>query len=164
MHPVLRRAAIALGSNLGGREEHLAHAVARLAADPDLRLLAVSEWIETAPVGGPAGQGAYLNGACVVETTLDPLELLERLHAIERERGRDRAREVRNGPRTLDLDLILCGELVRDDERLVLPHPRYAQRDFVLRPLAQVGGDLVDPLRGASVRELLARLSSETAR
>lgn len=164
MHPVLRRAAIALGSNLGGREEHLADAVARLAADPDLRLLAVSEWIETAPVGGPAGQGAYLNGACVVETTLDPLELLERLHAIERERGRDRAREVRNGPRTLDLDLILCGELVRDDERLVLPHPRYAQRDFVLRPLAQVGGDLVDPLRGASVRELLARLTSETAR
>lgn len=164
MHPVLRRAAIALGSNLGDREAHLAHAVARLSGDPDLRFAGVSAWIETAPVGGPAGQGAYLNGACVVDTTLDPLELLERLHAIERERGRDRALEVRNGPRTLDLDLLLCGELVREDERLVLPHPRYAQRDFVLRPLVEVAPDMLDPRNGASVRELFARLCEEAAR
>ncbi|MEY2747521.1 MAG: 2-amino-4-hydroxy-6-hydroxymethyldihydropteridine diphosphokinase, partial [Planctomycetota bacterium] len=149
-----RQAAIALGSNVGAREEHLAHALRRLSEAEGTRLVRASSWIETEPVGGPSGQGRYLNGACLVETTLEPRALLALLHEIERERGRERAREERNGPRTLDLDLILCGDLVVSEADLQVPHPRWRERAFVLEPLAQVAPDLRDPLDGASVAEL----------
>lgn len=149
-----RQAAIALGSNVGAREEHLAHALRRLSEAAGTRLVRASSWIETEPVGGPSGQGRYLNGACLVETTLEPRALLALLHEIERERGRERAREERNGPRTLDLDLILCGDLVVSEADLQVPHPRWRERAFVLEPLAQVAPDLRDPLDGASVAEL----------
>jgi 2-amino-4-hydroxy-6-hydroxymethyldihydropteridine diphosphokinase len=125
---VRRQAAIALGSNVGDRQAHLTYAMERLRASAEVRVLAVSTWLETAPVGGPLGQGAYLNGACLVDTTLEPHALLDLLLTIEQERGRDRAREERHGPRTLDLDLILCGDLQHDDERLSLPHPRRTER------------------------------------
>ncbi len=152
---VRRQAAIALGSNVGDRQAHLTYAMERLRAAPEVRVLAVSAWWETAPVGGPAGQGAYLNGACLVDTTLEAHTLLDLLLAIEQERGRDRTREERHGPRTLDLDLIVCGELQHDDARLTLPHPRWTERLFVLEPLAQIAPELVDPRSGRSVAQLL---------
>jgi len=153
-----RQAAIALGSNVGAREEHLAHALRRLSQGPDARLLRASSFVETEPVGGPPGQGRYLNGACLVETTLEPRALLELLQAIERECGRDRAHETRNGPRTLDLDLILLGDLVVADEDLQVPHPRWRERAFVLAPLAEIAPGLRDPRDGAGVAELHAHL------
>jgi 2-amino-4-hydroxy-6-hydroxymethyldihydropteridine diphosphokinase len=133
----------------------------RLRASAEVRVLAVSTWLETAPVGGPLGQGAYLNGACLVDTTLEPHALLDLLLTIEQERGRDRAREERHGPRTLDLDLILCGDLQHDDERLSLPHPRWTERLFVLEPLAQIAPDLVDTRSGRTVAQLAAHVRAQ---
>ncbi len=158
---VRRQAAIALGSNVGDRQAHLTYAMERLRASAEVRVLAVSTWLETAPVGGPLGQGAYLNGACLVDTTLEPHALLDLLLTIEQERGRDRAREERHGPRTLDLDLILCGDLQHDDERLSLPHPRWTERLFVLEPLAQIAPDLVDPRSGRTVAQLAAHVRAQ---
>jgi 2-amino-4-hydroxy-6-hydroxymethyldihydropteridine diphosphokinase len=151
------RATIALGSNLGDRREHLESAVRALAAHGRVRVVAVSDWIATRPVGGPPGQGDYLNGAVEVETTLGARELLGVLLSIERDRGRDRS-TGRNGPRTLDLDLILDGEAEIDEPGLVVPHPRSEERAFVLRPMAQVAPDRRFPRTGLTAIELLAEL------
>jgi len=134
----MTRVWIALGSNLGARLERLEGAVAELRAVPGLEVLRVSPWIETAPVGGPAGQGAYLNGVLEAETTLAPRELLELLLEVERRNGRDRPREQRHGPRTLDLDLLFHGDLAIDEPGLTLPHPRIEERVFVLEPMARL--------------------------
>lgn len=138
----MTRAAIALGSNLGRREEYLRAGIAGLRSIGDL--VAWSPLYETAPVGGPE-QGAYLNAVAVIETTLDPSDLLEQLHRIEAES--ERVREERWGPRTLDLDLILHGDSVVDGEGfgLQLPHPRYTERRFVLEPLLAAWPDATDP-------------------
>jgi 2-amino-4-hydroxy-6-hydroxymethyldihydropteridine diphosphokinase len=163
MQPELVRATIALGSNLGDRRAHLAAAVAALRADPDVRVVAVSAWHETAPVGGPPGQGDFLNGAVEVETALGARELLRRLPAIERARGRERG-AARAAPRTLDLDLILYGDEVHDEPDRVVPHPRAAERDFVLRPMAEIAPERRFPPSGRTVRQELARLGREARR
>lgn len=162
----VHRAAIALGSNLdsaqGTRAEHLLAALEMLEDPPTTRVLARSAAVETAPVG-PVPQGAFLNAACIVQTTLGPRALLERLLEIERVRGRDRAREGRWGPRTLDLDLILYADLVVDEPGLTIPHPRLSERSFVLVPLAEVAPDWRVPgcrPGGATIRELLAALEA----
>jgi 2-amino-4-hydroxy-6-hydroxymethyldihydropteridine diphosphokinase len=98
----------------------------------------------------------FLNGAVVGTSAEDPRALLERLRAIERERGRERP--FIGAPRTLDLDLILFGSAVLDEPGLSLPHPRFRERRFVLEPLAEIASDLVDPVTGLTVSELLARL------
>lgn len=134
------RACVALGSNLGDRHAHINAAFQALAALCDCRLLAASSVHETEPVG-PAGQDRYLNAAAVLETTLGPAALLERLLEIERSQGRRREREERWGPRTLDLDLILFGPHVIAEPGLTVPHPRMLEREFVLAPLAEVAGD-----------------------
>jgi 2-amino-4-hydroxy-6-hydroxymethyldihydropteridine diphosphokinase len=149
---------IGLGSNVGDRAAHIAGAIAALGATAGIVVERVSEPIETDPVG-PPGQGPYLNAAARLRTTLDPPALLEVLLDIERGHGRDRTAEVRWGPRTLDLDLLLHGPLVLDEPGLTIPHPRMHERDFVLRPLADVGPDAVHPGRGRTVRELLADLT-----
>lgn len=128
---------IALGSNLGDRAGHLARARAALAALPRSRVLAESQVEETAPVG-PVPQRAYLNQMVAMETELAPRELLDRLHEIERAAGR--TREVRWGPRTLDLDIVLFGARTMDDPELTLPHPGLADRDFWQRELAELRG------------------------
>lgn len=142
--------AIALGSNEGDRESHLDFAVGRLSAI--LSSIKVSGWYETEPVGvGP--QPLFLNGAAVGRTTLSPRELLDTLLTIERERGRERP--FAKAPRTLDLDLILFGDRVIDEPGLTVPHPRFRQRQFVLEPLAEIAPDMVDPVTGLDVQELL---------
>lgn len=125
---------MALGSNLGDRESHLAFARARLAGLPDTRLLAVSRVEETAPLGPP--QGPYLNQMVLLETGLDPAELLAHCRTIEGERGRERLE--RWGPRTLDLDIVRFGERTVREPDLVVPHPELPHRDFWQRELAEL--------------------------
>lgn len=152
-------AAIALGSNVGERERHLKRAQALIERIPGTVLLRRSEWVETEPVGGPEGQGPYLNGAALLETTLSPEELLAQLQEIEERCGRDRAAEGPSGPRTMDLDLLWHGEEVRATAELTLPHPRMEDRSFVLAPLAQVAPEHRLPASGVTVAERLRQLS-----
>lgn len=142
---------VALGSNLGDRHAYLDGAVRALREDADMRLGAVSDYIETAPYGG-VEQGDFLNAALCVHTLLPPHELLDRLHAIERAAGRERL--VRWGPRTLDLDILLYDDDIIADDTLRVPHPEMPKRDFVLRPLAQIAPYLVHPVYRKTVREM----------
>jgi 2-amino-4-hydroxy-6-hydroxymethyldihydropteridine diphosphokinase len=151
------RVAIALGSNLGDREAHLAFAVAALGRLVDR--LAVSSWIETDPVG-VGDQPRFLNGAVAGDTGLPARALLDALLRIEAERGRVREPgDPEKGSRTLDLDLILYGDSVIDKPGLQVPHPRFRERLFVLEPLAEVAGDWTDPVTGLTVSALRSRLA-----
>ena len=127
---------IALGSNLGDRDAHLAHARAALAALPESRLLAVSAIEETEPIGGPV-QGSYLNQMAALETGLAPRALLAALQRIERDAGR--VREERWGARTLDLDIVKFANHQVNDPDLMLPHPGLGTREFWQRELAELG-------------------------
>jgi 2-amino-4-hydroxy-6-hydroxymethyldihydropteridine diphosphokinase len=148
------RVAVALGSNLGDRRAHLDHAVAAL--HHLLSNFTVSTYYDTAPVGVIGPHPVYLNAAAVGETPLPARALLDALLAIEGTRNRTRPHP--NAPRTLDLDLILFGETVIDEPGLIVPHPRFRGRRFVLEPLAQIAPDLRDPISGKTVGELLAAL------
>ena len=136
----LERAFVALGSNVGDREEHLGYARARLAALPHTHLVAASRIEETAPLG-PVAQAPYLNQMVLLLTALAPAELLTHCLAIESERGRERGEHW--GPRTLDLDIVRFGDQSIHEPRLVIPHPELPRRDFWQRELAEleVGGD-----------------------
>ncbi len=153
------KVAIALGSNLGDRRAHLDWAVQRLGSLlTNLRLSTISE---TAPVGVPDEQPPYLNAVVVGETALDPEALLEALMAIERERGRERASF--RAARTLDLDIVLYGDRVIHEGGLEIPHPRFRERAFVLRPLAELEPGWVDPVTGTDVGRLWHRLQTASA-
>lgn len=147
---------IGLGSNLGNRTEQLNSALAALRADPSLTLLRCSSFLETAPIGGPAGQPKFLNAAALVETTIAPRELLAKLQATEARLGRVRGEHW--GPRTIDLDLLLYGDAVISTPELMVPHPRLAQRRFVLVPAAEIAAEMVDPVSALSIAALLADL------
>ena len=153
-----RTALIGLGGNLGDRRANLRKALALLNRAPGVRVLSVSRFIETAPVGGPAGQGRYLNAAARAETTLSPADLLAALHRIEAALGRDRKREVRWGPRTCDLDILLMGSMIVKTKDLTIPHPRMHERLFVLRPLAKIAPRAVHPILHKTVARLLVEL------
>jgi 2-amino-4-hydroxy-6-hydroxymethyldihydropteridine diphosphokinase len=157
----MARVFLALGSNLGDRQFFLDQAVLRLRAVPGLTVRRVSPYYETAPVGGPAGAGAYLNAVAEAETTLPPDQLLHTLLDIER--GFGRIRSEPNAPRTLDLDLILYGDLVRPSPDPVVPHPRFHERRFVLQPLADLAADVRHPTLKKTIRELLEALPPDSA-
>jgi 2-amino-4-hydroxy-6-hydroxymethyldihydropteridine diphosphokinase len=152
--PVSKTAFVGIGSNLGDREDNLRRAVELLSAEDGIAVTGVSEIRETEPVG-PVEQGPFLNGAVRIETDLGPRELLARLLAVEQRLGR--VREERWGPRTIDLDLLLYGDEVIDEDGLTVPHPRLRERRFVLEPLADLAPKLVVPGLGG-VEELLAEL------
>lgn len=138
----MARAVVSLGSNIGDRAAHLKRAVELLSVLPETKLVKVSGIIETEPVDVPEEFFGmkFLNQAAVFETNLSPHEFSDRMHAIEDDMGR--VRLVRNGPRTIDIDLIDFGGVKMDDPELTLPHPRAKERDFVLVPLAELGVEL----------------------
>lgn len=157
----MSRVAVAIGSNLGHRDAAIAFASSQLAAL--LLNTVLSETIETWPVGeGTQDQNLYLNAVAVGETDLSPRQLLDALLAIEQAFGRERP--GLNAARTLDLDLILHGASIAIEPGLEVPHPRFRDRFFVLGPLAEVAADMVDPVSGRRVSELLRQLLQDESR
>ena len=153
--------AIAIGSNLGNREAAIAFASTHLA--DLLANVSISGTIETWPVGeGTKDQNLYLNAVAVGETDLPPRQLLEALLDIERAFGRERP--VPNAARTLDLDLILHGDAIVVEPGLEVPHPRFRERFFVLGPLAEIAPDMMDPVSGLRVADLLKQLLKDESR
>lgn len=148
MRPI-RRAVLSIGSNLGERLANLQGAVDSLADTPDVWVTGISAVYETAPVDTPEGSRDYLNAVVLLDTTLSVHTLLERALAIEAAYGRERGE--RNAPRTLDVDLIVVGDRRADDDHLVLPHPRAAERAFVLVPWAELEPDAEFPGLGPVV-------------
>lgn len=149
-------ALIGLGSNLGDRRTNLEFALTALAATPGVAVRAVSTFHETKPVGGPEGQGTFLNAAALLETTLDAEPLLDILNAVEAQARR--VRTVRWGARTLDLDLLLFGNQIVRSARLTVPHPRMALRRFVLAPALEIAPAAIDPVTTRTIAQLLANL------
>ncbi|HEY6412297.1 MAG TPA: 2-amino-4-hydroxy-6-hydroxymethyldihydropteridine diphosphokinase [Edaphobacter sp.] len=154
-------AAIALGSNLGSqfgdREANLWEAVERIRELGTVK--AVSSIYDTEPVGY-LDQPRFLNAAVLLETSIEPSELMRALLRIEQTMGRERMGAVAKGPRVIDLDLLLYGQVVMNTTELTLPHPEMMERRFVLEPLAEIAPGLVHPVLGLTVREMLARVST----
>jgi 2-amino-4-hydroxy-6-hydroxymethyldihydropteridine diphosphokinase len=157
----LRRAALALGSNIGDRLEMLQSAVTTMVDSSEVHPLAVSPVYETHPVGGPDGQEPYLNAVLVVDTTAPARLLLERALATEDAYGR--TREEQWAPRTLDIDLLAYGPRVYDDPECTVPHPRLHERAFVLAPWNDVDPDFEVPGHGR-VGDLLTRVDAAGVR
>ncbi len=140
-----RQTVLSLGSNLGDRLDNLQEAIDALFDAPGLDFVALSPVYETKPVGGPE-QGDFLNVVIVANSRVAPESLLERVLAIEE--SMDRTRVVRWGPRTLDIDIVMMGDVTSDDPDLLLPHPRAGERAFVLRPWCDLDPDATLPGRG----------------
>ena len=149
------RCFVALGSNIGDTKGYLDGAVEALKADPCIRLKRVSSYLVTAPYGG-VEQDDFLNGAVELETLYAPEELLDKLHTIEQAAKRERL--IHWGPRTLDLDILFYDDLTQDDPDLTLPHPDLQNRDFVLRPMAELAPHFVHPVFHKTMAQLLKEL------
>jgi len=150
---------VALGSNLGDRRTFLRRALDALQDVEGIELTSVSSVYETEPVGGPVGQPQFLNLAAGIRTTLTPSELLAAVQGIERDLGR--LRDVPQGPRTIDIDILLYDDLVRPEPDPVIPHLRMHHRAFVLRPMAEIAPDVMHPVLGVSMGQLSTRLPDQ---
>jgi 2-amino-4-hydroxy-6-hydroxymethyldihydropteridine diphosphokinase len=152
---------IGLGSNLGDRAGHIGLAVESCRAVPGITAVTLSPIYETAPVG-PVPQGPFLNAAARLATTLSPTDLAAHLRQIETVAGREPLTTRRKwGPRVLDLDLLLYDDLVLDTPELTVPHPRLHERWFVLKPLADLAPDVVHPILGRTISDLLATIGAQ---
>ena len=149
---------IALGSNLGNRFEHLKAGILMLEKHPKIQVVAKSRVFETEPFGVSSAQGAYLNAASQLETSLSPQELLILMLKVEQSQGRERTE--RWGARTLDLDILMYGSSIISQPHLEIPHPRILERAFVLAPLADIAPDLEIPKTEFTVIQALERLDS----
>ena len=149
---------LSVGSNMGDREGHISAGIDKLKANEDIRVIRVSELIETEPYG-EVEQDDFLNGAVKLETMLTPGGLLDVLHDIENSEGRERKEHW--GPRTLDLDILLYDDLVYEEEDLVIPHYDMANRDFVLRPLKEIAPHAVHPVLGKTIGQLFFELNEK---
>jgi 2-amino-4-hydroxy-6-hydroxymethyldihydropteridine diphosphokinase len=147
---------ISIGSNSGNRHKNCLYGIDQIAGLESSFLIAQSSLYETEPVGYK-NQGWFLNAAIKIETMLAPLDLLGRLKSIEASSGRD-FNQVRFGPRTLDLDILIYGEMVINSADLVIPHPRIHERRFVLKPLCEIDPSIVHPVLKKSVARLLEEL------
>jgi 2-amino-4-hydroxy-6-hydroxymethyldihydropteridine diphosphokinase len=152
--------AIALGSNLGDSQAILEASLQCLAQCEGILLKAVSHGYQTDPVGPP--QPDYLNACALLAVALSPEQLLQKLLAIEQRWGR--VRQEKHGPRTLDLDLIFYGDRLVDQPHLQIPHPRFAQRAFVLVPLAEIAPDWIDPRSQKAIAELVKAIDCSGVR
>jgi len=153
---------IGIGSNLGDRQGYIDLAKLRLGELPQTTLTGFSAVYETEPVG-PIEQGAYLNAAAQLDTQLSPGELLGELAGIEQQTGRPGVEQrVKWGPRTLDLDILMYGDLVLSENDLMIPHPKMHERDFALRPLADMDAQAVHPVLQMTIEELLKRNQQQT--
>lgn len=144
---------LGLGSNMGDRRANLSGAITALSERVDV--VKISSVYETEPVGYEE-QPLFLNAVCLVRTDIGPLQLLSLVKGIESDMGRETS--FPNGPRVIDIDIIMYGDLVVVDPELTIPHPRMAERAFVLMPLVEIAPDLVHPFIGESVGELLLRV------
>lgn len=142
---------LSIGSNMGDKEKNLNDGIEYIKKNDSVRVLKVSSFIETPPYGG-VEQDDFLNGAVKIETLLDPHDLLSLLHKAEDNAGR--VRDVRWGPRTLDMDIVLYDNVIVDDEDLTIPHADMTNRDFVLRPLKEIAPNAMHPVLRKTVSEL----------
>ena len=151
---------LGLGSNIGNRDANISQALDKLQAD-DLRLLHVSSLYETEPMGFH-DQPWFLNQVAEFETELEPMQLLRRIHGVEKALGRKR--EIVNGPRTIDIDILLFGDVVMKTADLAIPHPRYRERRFVLAPLLELNPALTDPETGQPIAAKLDAVGGQAVR
>lgn len=149
---------IGLGSNLGDRVRQIAQALALLDSLDGISVVRVASLIETQPVGGAAGQNDYLNGVAQLDCRFSAMELLAILLDVEKQLGRTRTEPW--GARTIDLDLLLFDDQIIDEPQLQVPHPRMHERDFVLKPLAELAPEVVHPILGKSIRQILHEMEN----
>ena len=157
----MTRVFVGVGSNEGDRLANISTAIRMLSLIPGVHVIQMAAILETAPVGGPP-QGLYLNTVVEVDTTLAPRDFLSTLQGIERRLGRLPAQE-RWSPRPMDLDLLLYGDVVINEQDLIVPHPRLHEREFVLHPMAQLAPEVIHPTLGQSIAHLLQEILSQPA-
>ncbi len=154
------RAFLGLGSNIGNREEYLHRAYTRICGLEGVQALQLSRFYETIPVGGPP-QPMFLNAALTIRTVLSPHQLLKQLQRIETDMGRTRT--VRWGPRTIDIDILLYGDVIISDGQLTIPHPLMHTRLFVLEPLAEIAPDAIHPIYQKTVLQLYLQIQRQSS-
>lgn len=147
---------LSFGSNLGDRFQRIRAAARAISGHPQVANFTASRLFETPPIGGPSGQEPFLNGVACIETTLGARDVLALLHQVEQQLGRER--QVRWDARSIDLDVVLYGDLLGENRNLAVPHPRYLARRFVLVPAAEVAGQWRDPRIGWTIAQLAAHL------